>query len=186
MLVDQNVYLVCTHGLESHSKRRFRTWFGLFLIWKPDFSPCERKAISNQAFETRFWHAKKGFFWIVIRLESLILGHVNTKLFRNMIRACAFKKCRLKPCISAYGSISASGLRSRSKLLPRSTQILIVIGKAFAMHVNARSSNHDPNHVLDRDPKRLSERDSSPCEQSYACVREIYKQHSFTCFDHDF
>ena len=32
------------------------------------------------------------------------------------------------------------------------------------MHVNARSSNHDPNHVLDRDPKRLSERDSSPCE----------------------
>ena len=34
------------------------------------------------------------------------------------------------------------------------------------MHVNARSSNHDPNHVLDRDPKRLSERDSSPCEHS--------------------
>ena len=28
------------------------------------------------------------------------------------------------------------------------------------------SSNHDPNHVLDRDPKRLSERDSSPCEHS--------------------
>ena len=34
------------------------------------------------------------------------------------------------------------------------------------MHVNARSSNHDPNHVLDREPKRLSERDSSPCEHS--------------------
>ena len=28
-----------------------------------------------------------------------------------------------------------------------------MIRKAFAMHVNARSSNHDPNHVLDRDPK---------------------------------
>ena len=28
--------------------------------------------------------------------------------------------------------------------LPHSPQILIVIGKAFAMHVNASSSNHDP------------------------------------------
>ena len=45
-----------------------------------------------------------------------------------------------------------------------------MIGKAFAMHVNARSSNHDPNHVLDRDPKCLSERDSSPCENSH-CLR---------------
>ena len=41
-----------------------------------------------------------------------------------------------------------------------------MIGKSFARHVNARSSNHDPNHVLDRDLKRLSERDSSPCEHS--------------------
>ena len=32
---------VCLHGLESRSERRFKTWFGLFLIWKPDFSPCE-------------------------------------------------------------------------------------------------------------------------------------------------
>ena len=37
----------------------------------------------------------------------------------------------------------------------------------FAMHVNARSSNHDPNHVLDRNPKSLLERDSSPCEHSH-------------------
>ena len=51
-------------------------------------------------------------------------------------------------------------------------QILIVIGKVFAMHVNARSSNHDPNHVLDRDPKRLSERDSSPCEHSHCVLQE--------------
>ena len=47
-----------------------------------------------------------------------------------------------------------------------SAQILIVIRKAFVAHVNARNSNHDPNHVLDRDQKRLSERDSSPCEHS--------------------
>ena len=76
----------------------------------------------------------------MIRLEILILGHVNAKLFLNVIRAW------LKPCISARG------LRSRSKILPCSAQIPIVIGKAFAMHVNASSSNHDPNHVLDRDP----------------------------------
>ena len=38
---------LCSHGLKSRSERRFRTWFGSFLIWKPDFSPCERKAVSN-------------------------------------------------------------------------------------------------------------------------------------------
>ena len=45
-----------------------------------------------------FWNAKNAF-WIVIRVESLILGHVNAKLFRNVIRACAFWKCALKPCM---------------------------------------------------------------------------------------
>ena len=68
-------------------------------------------------------------------------------------------------------SISERGLRSRSKILPRSAQILIVIGKAFAMHVNAHNSKHDPNHVLDRDPERLSERNSSPCEHSQWFVK---------------
>ena len=38
--------------------------------------------------------------------------------------------------------------------------------EGIAMHVNAQSSNHDPNHVLDRDPKCLSERDSFSCEHS--------------------
>ena len=84
------LHRLCSHGLESRSERRFGTWFGPFLIWKPDFSPCERKAVSNQAFETRFEMRKKGRFWIVIRLESLILDHVNAKLFRNAIHACAF------------------------------------------------------------------------------------------------
>ena len=39
--------------------------------------------------------------------------------------------------------------------------------KAFVAHVNARSSNHDPNHVLNHVPKRLSERDSSPCKHTH-------------------
>ena len=45
---------------------------------------CERKAVSNQAFETHFETRKKVFF-ILICLEGLILGHVNAKLFRNVI-----------------------------------------------------------------------------------------------------
>ena len=133
--------------------------------------------------------------------ESLILAHVNTKLFQirllkrgkkgvldrdsrrkpdsricerkalwNEIRACTFWKCALKPCWS-HAWVNQHGLRSKSKILPRSAQILIVIGKALAMHVNARSSNHDPNHVLDRDPKRLSECDSFSCEHSQ-CSQE--------------
>ena len=28
---------LCSHGQESRSERRFRTWFCPFLIWKPDF-----------------------------------------------------------------------------------------------------------------------------------------------------
>ena len=46
---------LCSHGLESRSERRFRMWFGPFLIWKPDFSPCERKAVLKSG----FWNAKK-------------------------------------------------------------------------------------------------------------------------------
>ena len=89
LLVHSSIkHWVCLHGLESRSERRFKTWFGPFLIWKPDVSPCERKAVSNQAFETR--RLIKRAFWIVIRLESLILDHMNAKLFRNVIRACAF------------------------------------------------------------------------------------------------
>ena len=96
----------------------------------------------------------------------MILGHVNAKLFRNVIRVCAHMlKMRAEAMHKHIGQSALRGLRSRSKILPRSAQILIVIGKAFTMHVNARSSNHDPNHVLDRDPN-ISERDSSPCEHS--------------------
>ena len=32
----------------------------------------------------------------MIHVESLILGDVNAKLFRNVIRACTFWKCALK------------------------------------------------------------------------------------------
>ena len=45
-----------------------------------------------------------------------------------------------------------------------------MIGKAFVAHVNARSSNHDPNHVLNHVPKRLSERDSSHVNTYTQCL----------------
>ena len=35
---------------------------------------------------------EKRAFWIVIRVGTLILGHVHTKLFRNVIRLCALKR----------------------------------------------------------------------------------------------
>ena len=70
-----------------------------------------------------------------------------------------------------HGSISADcAVLSRNKIFPRSAQILIVIGKAFAMHVNAHSSNHDPNHVL----KHLSERDSFSCEHGHYLTTIYY------------
>ena len=89
---------LCSQGLESRFERRFRTWFGPFLIWKPDFSPCERKAVSNQAFETHFETRKKN---VLDRdpPRKPDSRHVNAKLFRNMICACAFWKCALKPCM---------------------------------------------------------------------------------------
>ena len=91
----------------------------------------------------------------MIRLESLILLFVNAKLFRNVIRACAFWEMNAEAMHHAWVN-----LRSRNKIFPRSAQILFVIGIAVAMLVNARSSNHK----ADRDPKRLSERDSLLCE----------------------
>ena len=92
-----DVQWLCSHGLESRSERRFRTWFGPFLIWKPDFSPCERKAVSNQAFEMRFETRKKRAFWIVIRLESLIVD------WEALLWTQVVKKCALIPCISVCG-----------------------------------------------------------------------------------
>ena len=131
--------------------------------------------------------------------ESLILAHVNAKLFqirllkrekkgvldRDPPRKPDSRTCERKAlserdsCVCILEIIRAEAMhkawvnqraRTRSKILPPSAQILIVIGKAFAMHVNARSSNHDPNHVLDRDPKHLSERDSSPYEHSHSLL----------------
>ena len=66
----------------------------------------------------------------------------------------------------SHAWVNQRGLCSRNKILPCSAQILFMIGTAFAVLVNARSSNHEPNQEADRDPKRLSERNSFLCEQA--------------------
>ena len=86
-------------------------------------------------------------------------------------------KMRAEAMHKRMGQSARAGLRSRSKTLARSAQILIMIGKAFAKHVNACSSNHDLNYVLDRDLKRLSERDSSPCEHSQGLTTSPVSKH---------
>ena len=130
-----------------------------FLIWKPDFTLYECKSLSNQALE--MW--KKGVLdrdpprkpdsedlWT----QSSFGRDLCVRIFE--IRAEAMH------CMHG----SWVNLCSRKKILPRSAQILFVIGKEFAMQVNERSSNHEPNQETDRDPKWLSERDSFLCEQA--------------------
>ena len=144
-------YIGCVH---TWTRITFRKTFQNVIRTFPDLKAWFKSMWTQSRFKSGFWNATKRVFWIVIRLEKLILGHVNAKLFRNVSRACAFWKYALKPCWS-HAWVNQCVLRSSNRILPRSAQILIVIGKAFAMHVNAHSSNHDPNHVLDRDPKRL-------------------------------
>ena len=131
----------CSQENESRSEKRFGTWFGSFLIWEPDFTLCECKASFKSDFWNTFWNAKKRVFWIVIRVESLILGHVNAKVFRNMIRACAFWKCTLKPCMGQSARTAqweqnfTSQCAVGTKYYLAVRRFLTVIGKAFAMHV---------------------------------------------------
>ena len=74
-----------------------------FLIWKPNFALCERKALLNQAIETRknghfgLWSAKKAW-----------LGLVNAKLFGNHDLCVSILEVRAE---AMHGSISAVGTK---------------------------------------------------------------------------
>ena len=102
MLKITNTWHCMTLGLFTRERITFRKTFRNvirpFLIWKPDLPFVNAKLFQIGLLKC-LWNTKKGAFWIVIRVESLILGHVNTKLFRNVIHACAFWKCTLKPCM---------------------------------------------------------------------------------------
>ena len=139
--------------------------------------------------------------------ESLIIPYVNAKLFQIRLLKCVLDRdSRRKPdsedmwmqssfgtwfvrahfgnALWSYAWVNQFGLSSWNKLLPRSAQILFVIGKAFAMLVNARSSNHDPNHEADRNWNDFRNVIRSfvnrPIHSSYS-TRNL--QHSYTCKD---
>ena len=132
--------------------------------------------------------------------ESLILALVNAKLFqirplkrekkegildRDSRRKPDSRTCERKAlserdlcvCIlemraeAMHGSISAD--------CAVGTKYYLAMRRSWSwlgrrLHVNAHSSNHDPNHVLDRDLKRLSERDSFSCEHRAYQSKEIF------------
>ena len=75
-----------------------------FLIWKPDFTLCEHKALSNQAFETCFETQKKEAFWIVIHVESLILRTYERKALSERDSCVRILEMRNE---AMHGSISA-------------------------------------------------------------------------------
>ena len=130
----------------------------------------------------------RNVIWTLSWFERLILPFVNAKLFQISLlkrekRSVLDRDPRRKPDSEDMWTQSSFGtwfvrvhfgnmrwshawvnLRSRNIILPRSAQILFVIGTVVAMLVNARHSNHEPNQEADRDPKRLSERDSLLCE----------------------
>ena len=71
-----------------------------FLIWKPDFTLCERKALSNQAFWKRILICvERGVLDRDLRRKPDSEDMWTAKLFRNVICACVFWKCALKPCM---------------------------------------------------------------------------------------
>ena len=165
----------CSQRNESRSKSHFGTWFEPF----PDL---------------------KAWFYPMWMQSSFTSGYWNTLLKRNKIGVSDHDP-RRKPdsgemwTQSSFGTwfvrvhfgnvrwshawVNQRRLHSRNKILPRSAQILFVIRTAFAMHVNARSSNHQPNQEADRDPKRLSERDSFLCEQAHCLTLESPQRQAY-------
>ena len=95
---------------------------------------------------------KKEAFWIVPHLESLIL---RTYEHKGLPECDSCVRILEMSTEAMHGSI----LRNRNEILPRSVQILFMIGTVVL--VNAHSSNHEPNQEADRNPKRLLECDHS-------------------------
>ena len=77
----------------SCSERRFKTWFRAFSWFESlIFSPCKQKAVFKSGFwNTRFENAKQGAFLDRDPPRKPDSSPCKTqKLFRNVIRVCAF------------------------------------------------------------------------------------------------
>ena len=140
-------YWACSQENESRSKRRFGMWFWPFPDLKAWFYPLWRPAKQYKI------HQK----------VDCTLKEEEEKEEESSFVCVHFGNAHW-----SLAWVNHRRLRSRNKILPRSAQILFVIWTAFAMHVNAHSLNHDPNHKADRDPKHLLERDSFLCEHSHS------------------
>ena len=99
LLCCEQAWTLPSMGLFTRERITFRKTFRNVIRPFPDLKAWFYPLWTQNSFKSGFWNTKKGAFWIVIRVESLILGHVNAKLFLNVIRACAFWKCALKPCM---------------------------------------------------------------------------------------
>ena len=113
----------------------------------------------QSSFKSGFWNAKKG----------AILDHDPPRkpdsddLWKHSSFGTWFMHVHFG---NAHWSHARVNQQSRNTILPRSAQILFVIGTVIALLVSAQSSNHKPNQEADHDPKRFLERDSLLCEQA--------------------
>ena len=106
---------------------------------------------------------KKEAFWIVIRVESLILRPCERKALSERDSCVRILEMRTE---AMHGSISADCAVGTKYYLAVRRSCLWLGRRAFAMLVNARSLNHNPNHEADRDPKLLS----FLCEQAHCQI----------------
>ena len=86
----------CSQRNESRSESHFGTWFWPFPDLKAWFLPF----VNAKLFQIRLLKCKeKGVLDRDRPRKPDSEDLLNAKLFRNVIRACAFWKCALKPCM---------------------------------------------------------------------------------------
>ena len=88
----------CSQRSESRSKSRFGLWFWPLPDLKAWYTLCE----------SGFWNAEKRAFWIVIRLESLILRTCESKALSECDSCVLILQMRAE---AMHGSISAVGTK---------------------------------------------------------------------------
>ena len=99
-----------------------------FLIWKPDFI-----LVNAKLFQIR--HLKRGKRGVLDRDSPRKSDSEVVWTQRSF--GTWFLRAHFGNAHWSHAWINQRGLHSRNKILPRSAQILFVIGTAFAMHVNA-------------------------------------------------
>ena len=151
-----------TVGLFTRERITFRKTFRIVIWLFPDLKAWFYPLWMQSSFKSGFWNAKK---------KGVLDRDLRRKPDSWTCERKALSKRDLCVCIlemraeAMHESISADcAVGTKYYLAVRRSCLLI--GKAFAIHVNAHNSNPDPDHEADRDPKLLSELDSLFCEHS--------------------